>query len=482
MSLRSAWKPARVRDGTRRGLRPAVAALLTTVVFCISALSAGGVALAGSGGSCDSWNGGSGLWGDASNWSTGVPGSNTDVCITASGTYTVTVEDLQNANSVTLGGGSGTQTLVVVGNKTVESELTITAASTVNPNGVLEVSSTDAGSSYLRDTTISNDGTFKTIGSGSITPDQVYTGITNTAKGTVDIDDDSEFPLNSSVIANSGTFNIASGAVMDLDGPNTFTQSGGRLRVFGTLQTFAADVFVERGGTESGKPVNIDNTAFKDSKGTGTFDLEGIGTTVSGTVPRGQTLNLLGSPADDETTLASPHVLNDGTIVLTSKAGNFAELEGAGLVNTGRVDVEGTGQDELRSNITNEAGGVVDLATHSPALLESALTNKAKLLLGGGARATLDGGSIAFRPGSITDVTIAAKGGGPEISGPGTVSLGGTLEVSSVGSLKVGRSYRIISDASPKGRFTRLEASKPSFRITYSSTSVTLTVARPRHG
>ena len=480
-SVRSSSEPVfGVKGGTTGGLRIALGALTTITVLCVPVLAGASTAVATSSSSCDSWTGGSGMWSDASGWSDGVPGPSTDVCINAPGTYTVTVEDLQVANSITLGGSSGRQTLVVVGNTSVESELTITSSSTVNANGILEVSSTGGGSSYLRDSTIVNDGTFEAIGSGSVTPDQIYTGLTNEKGATVDIDDDSEFPLNGSVVTNSGTFNVSKGVTMLLDGPDTFTQSGGTLDVAGTLQTATGDVFIENGGSAIGNPVNITNTTLKDSKGTGTFDLEGDGAGLSGTVPRGQTLFVLGTPDDEETSLVS-RVLNDGTIVVTSPSGNFAALAGAPLVNAGRLDVEGTGQDQLRCDVTNDAGGTLDLTTLAPTQIAGALTNEGTFLLGPGAQAALDGGSVSLRASSTTKVTVAAKGGGPEITGSGPLSLGGTLEVTAVGALKVGHNYGIISHATPTGRFGKLDFPKASFRITYSPTAVTLTVAPPRN-
>ncbi len=54
------------------------------------------------------------------------------------------------------------------------------------------------------------------------------------------------------------------------------------------------------------------------------------------------------------------------------------------------------------------------------------------------------------------DATVAAKGGAPEITGSGKLSLAGTLEVTTVGTLKVGHSYGIISDSTPRGHFSKL--------------------------
>lgn len=481
MSFRSWWAPVvDLEDGTRRRLRAVLLTLVAAAALSAPVLAAGGTAFAAP--TCDTWVGGSGTWNetDGSNWSTGVPTPSTNVCITNSGTYTVTAVDLLNANSITLGGSSGKQTLVVVGNSTVESELTIVSASVIEANGILEVSSTGNGSSYIRDNTITNKGTFEAIGSGSVTPDQIYTGITNEKGATVDIDDDSELPLNGSIVTNNGTFKIAKGATMALDGPDTFTQNG-TLDVAGTFQTLTGDVFNEKGGTATGHPVDVANTTFNDSGGRGTFDLEGAGTALSGTVPPGQTLNVLGIPNDAETTIVGSHVVNHGTIVLTSKAGNFAEIGGTTLLNASQLDIEGAGQDQLHANVTNEAGGTVDLTTPSPTQIGGAFTNEGKLVLGLGAEATLNGGSVSLRHGSTTDVTIAAKGRAPQITGAGTLSVGGTLDVTTVGSVKAGRHFAIVSAATPKGHFSSLDFPRASYGITYSSTAITLTAAAPLH-
>jgi hypothetical protein len=68
------------------------------------------------GASCTkTWNGGSGAWETPSDWTpSGVPGSGDSVCITASGTYTVTLDENTSVASLIVGtAGSGTQTLEV---------------------------------------------------------------------------------------------------------------------------------------------------------------------------------------------------------------------------------------------------------------------------------------------------------------------------------------------------------------------------------
>src|SRR5689334_7122189 len=74
-----------------------------------------------------------GNWNDATNWSPNhVPGSSDDAIITASGTYTVTLDISPTVNSLMLGGNSGQQTL-----NTSNNNLTLNNASAVNVNGIL---------------------------------------------------------------------------------------------------------------------------------------------------------------------------------------------------------------------------------------------------------------------------------------------------------------------------------------------------------
>src|ERR1035441_10681701 len=60
-------------------------------------------------------NAAGGKWSAATNWSPNrVPVSTDDALVTNSGTYTVTVDGDQIVNSLTLGGGTGVQSLVIM--------------------------------------------------------------------------------------------------------------------------------------------------------------------------------------------------------------------------------------------------------------------------------------------------------------------------------------------------------------------------------
>src|SRR5437867_418038 len=75
----------------------------------------------------------SGNWNTPGNWNPAqVPTSADDVSIVLSGTYTVTVDVAASANSLTLGGASGTQTLAI-GSQT----LTLAATSSTGVNSIV---------------------------------------------------------------------------------------------------------------------------------------------------------------------------------------------------------------------------------------------------------------------------------------------------------------------------------------------------------
>ncbi len=59
----------------------------------------------------DNWLGGTGNWSNGSDWSAGLPGSSSDVTIGTGNDY-VTLNTSASINSLTLGGSSGSSTLI----------------------------------------------------------------------------------------------------------------------------------------------------------------------------------------------------------------------------------------------------------------------------------------------------------------------------------------------------------------------------------
>src|SRR6185503_5922854 len=81
-------------------------------------------------------NASSGNWNSAVNWSPNqIPGPGDNALITNNGSYTVTISADASANSLRVGGTSGTQTLVLSGGT-----FTLAAGSTVGSQGGLTFS------------------------------------------------------------------------------------------------------------------------------------------------------------------------------------------------------------------------------------------------------------------------------------------------------------------------------------------------------
>src|SRR5215831_14664024 len=95
------------------------------------------VAAAGPATADTSWtNPTGGLWSNPANWSAGVPGASDQALITLAGTYTVTLDQNASVAGITLGAGSGQQTLAANG-RTISSSGTIAIAT----SGLFDISS-----------------------------------------------------------------------------------------------------------------------------------------------------------------------------------------------------------------------------------------------------------------------------------------------------------------------------------------------------
>src|SRR5438477_2516428 len=116
-------------------------------------------------------NSSGGNWSVGSNWNTGATPSTGDaVYIDASGTYTVNLDVSPTVDSITLGGATGTQTLVI------PSTLTLNGpdASSVTTNGILSLTGVLTGGG-----TLNVNGTLNWTSGGVMSA----SGITNVAAG-----------------------------------------------------------------------------------------------------------------------------------------------------------------------------------------------------------------------------------------------------------------------------------------------------------
>jgi hypothetical protein len=155
----------------------------------------------------------SGNWSDQLKWDNGAPDAADYACITVAGTYTVTLNVSTTVGSLTLGGATGTQTLLISGNA-----LTMLTNSTVSVQGVLDwrggLLSTGAGASLTSaGTLLMSTAADKVLNAGTL----VNTGTATWTAGTF-------WVQNVSTFENRGLLDVQADVTMNTfsSGPNIF--------------------------------------------------------------------------------------------------------------------------------------------------------------------------------------------------------------------------------------------------------------------
>ncbi len=225
----------------------------------------------------DSWRSAvSGAWSVPGDWTAGVPATNSDVCITVPGTYTVTLAPWSigtadpnhngaAVNSLTLGvkGGTGTQTLDIVGQGSQSDSneqlntifLNVAAPSVITAHGRLVLDSTDGGTTLKGNpsggyaavvgATILNYGRINTEvqdpHNKTANFTQIEAPLVNEKRASIH---DSSGQLQATAITNDGTFTVAPRAslsIVSLQGsygsPASFTNNG-QLTNAGTVTAY----------------------------------------------------------------------------------------------------------------------------------------------------------------------------------------------------------------------------------------------------
>lgn len=421
----------------------------------------------------------SGEWSVAGNWSPAtVPSDNDSVCITGSGSYTVTLAPYSaktgdNVTSLTLGAsaGNGTQTLDVSGQAGVSNsnettnivEMSMSAAATITPSGKLVLDATSQGTG--------NNGpdggaAGLSTGAGSVNEGQIVSQVedahwqnnitgtlTNAASATVAIDSGTTV-MNPFTTVNDGSWTVASGATLAMEGGGTFTNDGSYANAGTTTASPTGNhgiTWNQTGGSERGNPIQFHSGVdLSDSAGAGSFVFTVGGGSVIGTIPAGQTVEAQGFTYNcsgnqcNNTVLgigpgsSSAPVINRGTIVLdapgsgTTSGGSAALVNSAPLENFGTLvsTVEDTNYtNSIQSPVTNEPGGTI--AVSSGKLVQTngaSVTNQGTLAVGPGARYVLASGALTnASSGAIAPQLASASNYGTIDLTGGTFTAGGAL-------------------------------------------------------
>ena len=353
----------------------------------------------------DTWtNSSGGSWDTNGNWSLNAPpGAGTAACITAPGSYTVTIgNEAINAGAVTLGGSGSTPTLAIGNSGSGEPAVTFasvtnTAGSTLTFNwgGTLAVTGafTNAGTvdeSLNTPGTFSigsfdNQGLFQTGNGSTYTLPSSSSTFLNDSTGTLDVPSATSLTFSSPAgdtgtvtqagsVENSGSLTIEDD--LSVQGGNicgTAPQVGVDGGSIGTLH-FAATVSA---GSSCGTGVETDNIDIANVSSNGTLSgnipsaytvVIGNGgssvanISVSGALTNSGTLE----PSDGSTLTGTSNLTNVGTLEVPNTGFAGATFVLSNFTNNGSFDIDASSTYTMptsASTFTNGSGGTVDVLT-----------------------------------------------------------------------------------------------------------------------
>jgi hypothetical protein len=463
------------------------------------ALTAGAiVALAASAGTAhaaacnDEWHGGNGVWNEAGKWTAGVPTASSNVCITKEGTYTVKTEATlgggEKANSITVGGSSGKQTLLIIGSPSLlNGELTLTNASDgegITAKGELVLGTTTnetVGELFTGTGTLKNTGTITSATTDNHTPNQLIGNLDN--KGTLNVANNLEDGVHIGYYGtwtSSGTINIAAGQSLVLETTTSgslFTQSGGTIDDEGNFRLLGGG-FVAAAGTDTGNPIALEGsvTINPSGSGSGVFDLNGSEEILTGDVAPGYTLYQAGVPnlSNGRLIVEQPYT-NHGTIVIGSTNGTHGGLEaknttftndatiistgigaanilaGGSLVNNGTLTIEHS----LVGSVQITNNGVISIAAGE--LLEPSLFTQTA------------SGTLNMYLAAATATSKEAIARLIVLDGP--ANLGGTLHVTTTGTITA-HSLALIIASVVNGNFAQTIFTGQTYRVFFNGTAL----------
>jgi hypothetical protein len=385
----------------------------------------------------------SGSWTTAANWSANkVPGSEEEACITDNGTYTVTLSaSSASVKSLTLGGSSGTQTLVEESSSSGAATLSTSEGLGIGAHGALTLTNTGVSANTdVLSGPVTNAGTISILAGGAGGERRLESNLTNT--GTVSVQTVTNFDA-SKTFTNEGAVDIGESGQLTLSSGSTFVDAAGSVAsTGGAVYVSGSAKYVQGGGTTSGsQPVIVEaGTIEYTGSGASTIHARSYYGYISGNIAKGQTLVVEGcvGGTDAGIVVAKASFENAGTIELTSAdykgsgcgggdesrlklesavtltntstgkilvepgIGGERKVEGAGAItNKGVVDINATTLENTGSStFTNE--GEVNLATGTQFAFQSSntFTNASGSLNASGNASVVLGASATFNQGA----------------------------------------------------------------------------------
>ncbi len=397
-------------------------------------------AAAGSPTCTDSWkSGASGTWDTAADWSTGKVPSQSDVaCISASGTYTVTIgNETITVAALTIGGTGSTPTLAIGNSGGSEPSITVTGAVTIN-TGTLSF----GWEGGLTAGSVANTGTFLVPASpytSSVTTNTFANGGTFTNNASLNL----SLSGTSAALTNTGTLKVAASQTLAISSPSGQTASidqSGIIDNSGSLT--GADAWDISGGSICGNAPYVGSgdggtggsltfastVASGPACGTGvTSDnvfVPNVVASISGTIPAAYAVSI-GDGGSSESAVTLNSVVNEGTLSF----GWEGALSGS-LTNTGTFVVPASPYDSTWSTTGFNNEGTTDYDGNLAVTLSSKTTVVTNA--SGASMAVANGVAVPFvgkkgKTGSfVQDGLITNSGGTISVGDPVQVN-GGTI-------------------------------------------------------
>ena len=451
--------------GTRASLRTmgsALASVALVTTFLLAPLPAETSAGAAVPPCSTSWtNSAGGDWATPSNWSAGVPTSTSVACVTLGGTYTVSIAGWDDtASALRLGAKHGTQTLDFLPNCDKAAYLTLHAASTVGPHGIidLEPATTCASNAVLTQDgrTFVNNGLIHAI-AGATVINQLQVNLVNNG----DLVLDSAAGSNSRSWTNNGTIEIADGVEASVGGNDVQLVNNGAIAATGSGSIVVRGTYVQGQGTTTGATpvVVLAGRIHYTGDGKSTVVARSESTTLAGNLAPHQKL-VIEADCDEGSAVveALADWTNRGTVVLTRDCGDgSARLEGEVTVtNLGTIQTKGE------------------------ATLDEDVVNKGTLKIGAGTVNTFDA-HITNAPSGTLSVQITGKTHYAHLF-DATLQLAGTLVIATADKYwpAAHTTFPIADAGSSTGTFTTVSGTtrtgeSVTYHVAYSADGVKLT-------
>ncbi len=373
--------PGRTGSSNNAALvRLALAALaMTAAILALAAWSPGAARASG----CEnSWtNSKGGSWFEKEDWSKkSVPTASEEVCISLNGTYTVTATtETITVKALTIGGGTGTQTLAAESTCGAHAKLTATSGLTIASSGELLMTDGDHCDNNVTVVgAITNEGLLTTAFAEGATSGirSIQGNLTNT--GTIAIDAGSSYNGESTTLTNRGAIDVAeSFSLVVSNKASVVNGAGGSIAggATGRVLLEPKTSFTEGAGTTSGTlPVVVDDgaLAYEPSGGESTIAQRGEGSSLSGTTSAKQSLLLQSTCGENMRDSVAAGFANGGSIALTdgescnnsvTLAVTSGAISNSGTITTSYADGASAGTRSIQGNLTNTGTLTVDAGT-----------------------------------------------------------------------------------------------------------------------